>query len=352
VKHRHSGWHEHSMEDLGDATEPHTHRAATPADSPTTLWLDGTERADGYDPDQQLARRVERWLDDLVLHGALGTEDRRRIRLAFGATPADSLDALPTAHVWTEDEADAERREAATWPAPGPASFDALRAAFVAGLGDRISGRSPETGWDAAMQDPAFVASLNEGLADVAAGRTVPYTPADSLDALRALIPEAIEAMLDAQDTMSMSPGVSRTKSIERLQRSRLALRAALRAGRRSPRPGTPEAVGWTPGDGPPDERAADADRGSISKADSPQMDADSLDALRDGLLIESTMTDWTHGFNAGVRALYAALRTGQRSPRNDEPEPRFDPRDATANDGSATPDWQSGSSKPEAEKP
>jgi len=136
--------------------------AATPADSldaPTTLWLDGTERADGYDPDQQLARRVERWLDDLVLHGALGTEDRRRIRLAFGSAdhrePAESATELR--------------------PRPEP------------------RGGQP--------------------------------TPADSLDALRA-VRDAAKAYIDARDLGDAATII----------RANTALRAALRTGQRSPR--------------------------------------------------------------------------------------------------------------------
>lgn len=50
----------------------------------TTLWLDGTERMDGHDANQQLARRLGHWLDELVLHGALGILDRQRIRFTVG----------------------------------------------------------------------------------------------------------------------------------------------------------------------------------------------------------------------------------------------------------------------------
>jgi hypothetical protein len=40
---------------------------------------------------------------------------------------------------------------------------------------------SADSGWDAALADPAFVDALDTGLADVAAGRVTPYTPpADS----------------------------------------------------------------------------------------------------------------------------------------------------------------------------
>src|SRR5690348_11907609 len=75
---------------------------------PTTLFLDGTERADGYDPDQQLARRIGHWLDELVLHGALGEDDRRRLRFTVGPgesrTLVERIGALPTFDVVTDTD--------------------------------------------------------------------------------------------------------------------------------------------------------------------------------------------------------------------------------------------------------
>jgi hypothetical protein len=58
--------------------------AALVPSEPTTCDLSGTERLDGYDIDQQLARRMQHWLDDLVLAGALTVEDQRRIHIAVG----------------------------------------------------------------------------------------------------------------------------------------------------------------------------------------------------------------------------------------------------------------------------
>lgn len=50
----------------------------------STLDLSGTERVDGYNREQQLGRRMEAWLDDLTLSGALSPSERRDIHLAVG----------------------------------------------------------------------------------------------------------------------------------------------------------------------------------------------------------------------------------------------------------------------------
>ncbi len=68
--------------------------ARTPRETPdpTTLFLEGTERADGYDPAQQLSRRIDKWLDELALHGALTPDERRLIRLTVGESPRETPD--------------------------------------------------------------------------------------------------------------------------------------------------------------------------------------------------------------------------------------------------------------------
>lgn len=50
----------------------------------STLDLSGTERVDGYNREQQLGRRMQAWLDDLVLAGALTRSERADIHLAVG----------------------------------------------------------------------------------------------------------------------------------------------------------------------------------------------------------------------------------------------------------------------------
>ena len=56
---------------------------------------------------------------------------------------------------------------------PEGGQFDALRA-----LIDPATRRTDEAVWAAALADPAFVAALEEGKADLAAGRRVEFDPA------------------------------------------------------------------------------------------------------------------------------------------------------------------------------
>ena len=81
-----------------DNPTPHRH-TLVPSTGDTTCILDGSERADGYDRVAQLARRTERWLDDLVLDGAMTPEDRRLIHLAYG----------PGEWTWRDPAAEADR---------------------------------------------------------------------------------------------------------------------------------------------------------------------------------------------------------------------------------------------------
>ena len=59
-----------------------------------TVILDGTERADGYNREQQLGRRIGAWLDDLALAGSLSPDERRDIHISIGAVSTEPSDRL------------------------------------------------------------------------------------------------------------------------------------------------------------------------------------------------------------------------------------------------------------------
>lgn len=82
-----------------------------------------------------------------------------------------------------------------------------FRPHVVVALLDRIDAAIPSepdtvSGWEAAMADPAFVSALDEGLADVAAGRVKPYIPSEpglgeALRQVEAALPEGWWVQLD-----------------------------------------------------------------------------------------------------------------------------------------------------------
>lgn len=77
-------WHEVDAMALAAASSP---APTEPAPVESTFVPCGTARKDGYDPDQQLGRRISMWLDDLVLDGGLAASERRRLRFEI-AEPA------------------------------------------------------------------------------------------------------------------------------------------------------------------------------------------------------------------------------------------------------------------------
>ena len=142
----------------------------------------------------------EFWEDDILTRRLLATLDAARSReTALREVAQAVVDATKPVLLVQEDDED----EAEFLVVP-PDALAALRAALAqpeekrpgycvvhpglplhrhsdspSGPAYYIAAQPEEKGWDAAMRDPAFVDSLHEGLADLAAGRVRPMSRDD-----------------------------------------------------------------------------------------------------------------------------------------------------------------------------